>query len=166
MLKVAAARTAETAAAVKTDRNWTAFLLCIGLSLAWPIAMARNFAPARTRRCLWAACTWTAAVSKTQASETTQSRSARRNIRSGLARAHLAGRTSKGAALGASGSRKRFASCPRVALGVSSFQSLPQYRSTPDTERFKVFGRGSSCFERRRWSLPRATGSFRDPAFC
>ena len=48
--QVAAARAAQTAAAAKANRNWTAFLFCMGLSLAWPIAMAFKFAPARIRR--------------------------------------------------------------------------------------------------------------------
>jgi len=34
------ANAAQTTAADRANRNWTAFLLCIGLSLAWPSAPA------------------------------------------------------------------------------------------------------------------------------
>src|SRR5271165_3847003 len=73
-LDAAAASTAQTAAADKANRNWTPFLLCMDIPLAQPSAPAFHVVQGQfeLRACCCAACTWTAATSKKQASEITQ----------------------------------------------------------------------------------------------
>ncbi len=77
-LEVAITRTAQTAAADKADRKRTPFLLCMGLSLAWPIAMALSFAPARIRRMSLGRSYLDSRGIETQASEITQFKHRRR----------------------------------------------------------------------------------------
>ena len=115
-LDAAAASTAQTAAADKADRKRTPFLLCMGLSLAWPIAMAFNFAPARIRRMSSGRFHLDSRSIEDTSVGNYSSRSAGWRIRSDFAGAH------KGSGVERKREPKALDVLPRASLGVSSFR--------------------------------------------
>ncbi len=115
-LEVAIARTAQTAAADKADRNRTPFLLCMGLSLAWPIAMGFNFVHARIRRVSSGRFHLDSRSIEETSVGNYSSRSAGRRVRSDFAGPH------KGSGVTRKREPKALDVLPRASLGVSSFR--------------------------------------------
>ncbi len=109
-------RTAQTAAADKADRKTTPFLLCMGLSFAWPIAMAFSFAPARIRGMSLGRFHLDGRSIEDTSVGNYSSRPVGRRVRPDFAGAH------KGGGAKAQAGPKALDVLPRASLGVSSFR--------------------------------------------